>query len=161
MIFRGQGGWIILSTLVIGLVLDFIRLPSVLAQFKPDWLALVLLYWSMVLPHRVGVGTAWLAGLVVDAAQGIVLGQHALALAVLVFMSTKIHSQLRALPLWQQALTIMLFLLVHRLLLFWINGMLGYPSPDWWFLAPVLGSVLIWPLLIIVMRDMQRYFMLN
>ena len=161
MIFRDRGGWIILLTLCIGFVLDLIRLPGELAYFKPDWLALVLIYWSMALPHRVGVGTAWLAGLFVDATRGVVLGQHALGLAVLIYMTVKAHRQIRVMPLWQQAFGIMLFLLVHRLLIFWINGMVGYPSHDWWFLAPILGSVLVWPVLFIVLRDLRRFFMLK
>jgi rod shape-determining protein MreD len=158
MIFRGPGGWVIVLTLLLGFALDMIRLPASLAAFGPEWLALTLIYWSMALPHRVGVGTAWLMGLLVDAVRGVVLGQYALGLAVVVYMTLKVHRQVRVLPLWQQALSIMLFLLVERLLVFWINGAVGYPSRDWWFLAPLLGSALLWPILFIVLRDLRRYF---
>ena len=161
MIFRGSGGGLILLTLLIGFTLDMIRLPQWLESFSPEWLALILIYWSMALPHRVGVGTAWLLGLLVDAAQGVVLGQHALGLSVVVFMTLKVHRQVRVLPLWQQALSILLFLLVQRLLVFWINGMVGYPSQNWWFLAPVIGSVLVWPIVFIVLRDLRRFFMIR
>ncbi|MEZ5592325.1 MAG: rod shape-determining protein MreD [Gammaproteobacteria bacterium] len=161
MMFRGPGGWIILLTLLVGFTLDMIRLPRWLEAFNPEWLALVLIYWSMALPQRVGVGTAWLLGLLVDATYGVVLGQHALGLAVVVFMTMKVHRQIRVLPLWQQALSIMLFLLVQRLLVFWINGIVGYPSHDWWFLAPIIGSVLVWPMVFIVLRDLRRFFMIR
>jgi len=161
MMFRGPGGWVIALTLLVAFTLDLIRLPPWLQAFGPEWLTLTLIYWSMALPQRVGVGTAWLMGLLVDATRGVVLGQHALGLTVVVFMTLKVHRQIRVLPLWQQALSIMLFLLAERLLVFWINGMVGYPSRDWWFLATILGSALFWPVVFIVLRDLRRYFMIR
>lgn len=156
-----SGGWLILMTLGAGFVLDSLPLPPLLARFGPDWLALVLMYWCMALPQRIGVGTGWVLGLLVDAARGVLLGQHALVYAIWAFCAIKGHRQIRLFPIWQQALCVLLFLAAGRLLLSWIDGIMGYPPNDWWFLAPALGGAVLWPLVLILLRDLRRYYRID
>ncbi len=160
-LLRQPGGWVIVLTLAVAFLLDSLPLPPWLARFNPDWLALVLIYWCLALPHRLGIGSAWLLGLLVDAARGSLLGQHALVYAVMAFLAVKTHRQVRAFPVWQQAISVVSFLLVGRLLLFWINGMLGYPPRGWGFLTPLLSALLLWPVLFILLRDLRRYYRLT
>ena len=80
---RHKGGWVILLSFMLALLLDIIPLPLWVDRFRPDWPALILIYWSMALPHRVGIGSAWVLGLLVDAAKGTLIGQHALALLLM------------------------------------------------------------------------------
>ena len=80
--------------LIIALMLTMAPLPDWAAAFRPNWVALTLLYWAMTLPHNYSVGTAWIVGLVLDVAQGTLLGQHALALCFIVFVTVKFHLQL-------------------------------------------------------------------
>lgn len=155
---RHRGGWVILSSFIIALLLDSAPLPGWADRFRPDWPALVLLYWCMALPHRVGIGSAWLLGLVVDALKGALIGQNALGLAIIAYLTIRTHRRIRVFPLWQQALSVAVFLLCKLLLVTWINGIIGYPPQDWWFLAPLFGSVLFWPWVYIVLRDLRRYF---
>lgn len=152
------GGWVILLSLMGGFLLDGLPLPLWLERLSPDWLALVLIYWSMALPRRVGIGTGWVAGLFVDTVRGSLLGQHALVYAVLCFLAVKSHRQVRVFPLWQQAITVTLFLLSGRLLLFWIDAMTGYPPRGAWFLAPLASTLVLWPLVFVLLRDLRRYF---
>ncbi|HXH02328.1 MAG TPA: rod shape-determining protein MreD [Candidatus Competibacteraceae bacterium] len=156
-----QGGWIILCTLLIAFVLDSIPLPPWLDHFRPDWLSLVMIYWCMALPHRLGVGSAWTLGLLQDAARGTLLGQNALAMTVVAYMTLKTYRRIRVFPLWQQAWSVLLLLLVKQLLLVWINGVVGYPPRDWWYLAPALGGMLLWPWLFIILRDLRRHFQVS
>jgi rod shape-determining protein MreD len=158
MLSRHPGNWIIIWSFVIAFLLTIIPLPEGVDYFRPDWLCLVLVYWCMALPQRVGIGIGWLAGLCLDAARGTVLGQHALGLAIVAFLTRKTHRRIRVFPLWQQSLGILFFLLVNQVLMSWINGMLGYPSQDFWYLAPVLGSILLWPGVFIILRDLRRHF---
>lgn len=153
-----QGGWVIMLTLVAGLILDSLPLPPWLQPFRPDCLVLVLMYWCMALPQRVGVTTGWLLGLLVDAGQGVLLGQHALVYSIWAFCAVKAHRQVRLFPLWQQALSMLLFLLMGRLLLSWIDGMMGYPSGDGWFFVPAFTGALLWPIVLIILRDLRRYY---
>lgn len=152
------GGWLVLVTLMVGLVLDSLPMPPWVDRLNPDWVALVLMYWCMALPQRVGPGTGWLIGLLIDAARGVLLGQHALVYGIWAFCAIKGHRQIRLFPIWQQSLCILLFLAAGRLLLSWIDGMMGYPPSDWWFLGPALSGALLWPLVLILLRDLRRHY---
>lgn len=155
---RMEGGWVILVSFIIAFLLTIMPLPEWPDRFRPDWLSLVLIYWCMALPGRVGVGTGWLVGLIADAAKGTLLGQQGLALALIAFITLKTHQRIRVFPLWQQALIVLFFLLIKQLLVFWINGIIGYPPRDLWYLAPAVGSMLLWPWVFIILRDLRRHF---
>ncbi len=70
--------WVVILTLTVALLLDILPMPSIIAPYWPKWVALVLLYWSLALPHRYGLITAWVTGLFVDALEGTLLGLHGL-----------------------------------------------------------------------------------
>jgi len=57
-----EGGWLILLTFVAAMMLTIVPLPELLRQFRPEWAALVLMYWCMALPHRIGIGIGWKPG---------------------------------------------------------------------------------------------------
>ena len=156
-----SGRWVIALTLLCAFLLSEVAWPGVLQLFHPDWVAMTLIYWGMALPQRVGIGTFWVVGLLLDVARGGLLGQHALALAAVAYVVTQTYRQIRVLPLWQQTFSILLLLAIERILLFWISGVIGYPPRDWWYLAPALGGMVLWPLLFIVLRDVRRYFQIN
>jgi len=157
--YRGQ--WFILLTLLIAFAVTYLPLPLWIDRFWPDWVSLVLIYWCMALPQRVNVGTAWVVGLFQDAACGALLGQHALALAVVAFLTVKTHQRIRVNPLWQQALSVLGLLIINQLLVSWINGVIGYPPRNWWYLAPALGGMLWWPWIFIALRDLRRRFRIS
>lgn len=152
--YRGQ--WFILLTFLIAFAVTYLPLPLWIDRFWPDWVSLVLIYWCLALPQRVNVGTAWVVGLFQDAAAGTLLGQHALALAVIAFLTVKTHQRIRVNPLWQQALSVLGLLIINQLLVLWIDGITGYPPQNWWYLAPALGGMLWWPWLFIALRDLRR-----
>lgn len=155
---RRQGGMVILATLVIGLLLTVMPAPEWARPFRPAWHTLFLIYWAMALPHRVGVGGAWVLGILVDLLTGTLLGQHALSLSVIAFLVQRLHQRMRLFPLWQQAFAVLLLLSVERFVWFWVVGWSGQPFPDYRFwLAPLVGMVL-WPWFFIIMRDIRRRF---
>ncbi len=158
---RHQGSWIIVVSFIVAFVFTSLPLPDWIDRVRPDWVGLVLIYWCMALPHRVGVGTGWTAGLVLDASKGALLGQHALALTVVAFLALKTHRRIRVLPVWQQALVVMLFLTMNQLLVIWINGIIGYPPQNLWYLGPAFGGLLLWPWVYIVLRDLRRRFQVD
>ena len=61
-----HGGWVIILTFVISFVLTIMPMPQIAIHLRPEWSALVLLYWCMALPQRIGVGTGWIVGLLLD-----------------------------------------------------------------------------------------------
>ena len=81
----------VIMTLLVGLMLTIMPLPASVEPFRPDWLALLLIFWAMQLPRTWSVGSAWIVGVILDVAQGTLLGQHALALSVIVFITVRFH----------------------------------------------------------------------
>ncbi|MDQ5910024.1 MAG: rod shape-determining protein MreD [Pseudomonadota bacterium] len=156
-----NGRWVIAFSLLIAFLLSGVALPGVLDRFRPDWVAMVLIYWCMALPHRIGIGVGWGVGLLLDIGRGGLLGQHALALAVVAYLTLQVYRRIRLAPIWQQTFSILVLLAIERILIFWISGVIGYPPQDWWYLAPAVGGMALWPLLFVVLRDVRRYFQVS
>jgi len=142
----------ILISIVVALMLAMAPMPAWAIPFRPDWVALTLIYWSLNLPRTYSVGHAWLVGLVLDVAHGTLLGQHALALAFVVYVTVKLHLQLRLYAVPQMALTIIPLLAFYEFLLFWINGVTGIHSPLSTYWGPILTSALCWPLVTLALQ---------
>ena len=157
-VVHSSGGWVIALSFLVAFLLAGIPLPGGLGHFRPDWVAMVLIYWCMALPRRVGIGVGWLVGLLLDVGRGALLGQHALALAVVAYLILQTYRRVRVAPPWQQAISVLVFLLIEQILVFWISGVIGYPPRDWWYLAPAVGGMLLWPLLFVILRDVRRHF---
>jgi len=144
------------ASLVIALVLRLIPMGAEWEPWRPPWVLLTLLYWSMVLPHRVGVGVAWLTGLFVDAATGAVLGQHALGYGVTIYLMLRLHAQIRSFPLVQQAATVALLLLPYMSILLWVRGVAGHPPRSWDYWLPLLSAVPVWLVLTLALGRLTR-----
>ncbi len=153
-----RGAWVILSTLLVALSLSILPLPDWAAPYRPEWVLLVLMYWCIALPHRVGMGLAWIAGLLLDSLYGSLLGQHALAFTVVAYMCLRGYRHLRVYPLWRQALAVLALVALERLLVLWIKGVLGQAPTHWRYWLPSLTSMLLWPWLFIILRDLRRRF---
>ncbi len=148
--------WPILTSMLIALMLTILPLRPDFAAWNPDWVAMALIFWALAMPTRVGVGTAWVAGLLLDVLKGAVLGQHALALTLMCYPLMRFHLRIRVFPLPQQCFTVAWLLLFYNFTLFWIDGILGKPvgQPERWY--PVLSSTLIWPLVFDVLKRLRR-----
>ncbi len=149
---------VILVTLGTALVLTVLPMPQWAAEFRPQWMALTLIYWALVLPARVGVFWAWGAGLVMDVTTGTVLGQYALSLSVPVYLVVELHRRIRLFPPRQQAISVWVLLLVERLLALWVLGAIGQPTPPLEYWIPTFVGMLLWPLLFILLQNLSRRF---
>ena len=158
---RHHGGGIIVFTFIIALLLTVIPLPDWARYMRPDWVGLVLIYWCMALPERVGVATGWFTGLMVDLLTGTLLGQHALSLTVIAYITLKFHLRLRLVPVWQQSLTVLVLLVLHQLLALWISRIIGRPGAPWFFWTPSVLGMVIWPLAYATLRGIRRGFRVN
>ena len=145
----------VVITIIVALMLMVVPLPDWAAPFRPDWIALTLIYWAMMLPRTWSVGSAWLIGIVLDVAQGTVLGQHALALCLIVFITVRFHLLMRVFPMQQLTATVFAILALYQFILFWINGVAGIdvPAVDYW--GPVITGTLLWPFVLMVLRGVR------
>ncbi len=137
----------VLITILLGFMLMIVPLPATVEPFRPDWLALIMVFWAMSAPRRYSVGIAWLLGMVLDVAQGTLLGQHALALCVIVYITVKFHLLMRVFPLLQLTATVFALLALYQFLLFWINGVAGVSASAIEYWGPVVSGTIIWPVL--------------
>ena len=137
----------VIGTLFVGLMLSIMPLPDSIAVFRPDWLALLAIFWAMQLPRTWSVGTAWIVGIILDVSYGTFLGQHALALCVIVFITVRFHLLMRVFPLSQLTATVFALLALYQFLLFWINGVASVSAAAATYWAPVITGTLIWPFL--------------
>ena len=110
----------------------------------------------MAAPQRVGVGTGWTVGLILDVLYGSLLGQQAIAKTLLAFVTLKLHLQLRMFPRWQQAVSVLLLIVLNHLLILWIKSLVGQAPVDWAYWTPSIVSMLIWPWLFVILRDIRR-----
>jgi rod shape-determining protein MreD len=145
----------VIIALIVALMLTVLPLPDWLEAFRPDWIALTLIYWAMMAPRTWSVGSAWLVGLVLDVAQGTLLGQHALALSVIVFVTVRMHLLMRVFPGGQLAAAAFSLLALYQFILFWINGVAGVPVDAVYYWGPVISGALLWPVVTMLLNGVR------
>jgi len=153
-----RGGFIIIASFILALILTSLPLPEWIRPFRPAWPSLVLIYWCMAAPQRVGVGVGWSVGLLVDVMTNTLLGQHAMELAITAFITVKLHQRIRLFPLWQQAIGILLLLLLEEVLSTIVMGAIHRPAPALSYWASPFVGMLLWPWVYIILRDLRRRF---
>jgi rod shape-determining protein MreD len=148
--------WASTLSLVATLALVAVPLPGSVAALRPDWVAVVLLYWSLMAPRHFSLLTAFWMGIALDTLSGALLGQNALALLVVVYLAEKFHFRLRVFPLSQLAITVFLLLGLYEFILFWIDGMAGRTVPlvERW--VPPLTGTLVWVALYMMFDRRER-----
>jgi rod shape-determining protein MreD len=152
---------VIYLSLLVALVLMILPLPDWAQIYRPNWIALVLIYWSMALPKRVGLWFAFISGIILDASLGTLLGQHTLALVLIIAINMNFYQRIRVLALAQQAIYVFVLLLINQVLVAWVEGFLGRSTPLLAFFgAPFIG-MLIWPWVFVVLRDIRRKALLR
>ena len=151
--------WLVPGTLIVALMLVMVPLPEGAEPFRPDWVTMVVLYWAIALPPRFGLTVPWIAGLLLDVAQGQLLGQNALGIVLVAAFAIREHQRLRVFPVAQQAIVVTLLLVFKQALVLWISGMVGRAPDDLWlyFASPLL-TLVFWPVVFILLRDLRRRY---
>src|SRR3990167_3131724 len=140
---------LIFLSICIALILTLLPMPDWTTWLRPAWVLMVLIYWAMMMPYRVGVGTAWTVGIFMDLLNGTLLGEHALALTIIIYFVARIAIRLRMYPLLQQGGSILGFVWLYQFILYCIQGFIGElpNSPLYWLSA--VSSMLLWPWLFV------------
>jgi rod shape-determining protein MreD len=153
-----QGRMVIFLSLVAALLLTIMPMPLWAQWGRPEWVAMVLLYWVMALPERVGIGIAGLTGLALDIVEGAPLGQNMFALGVLTYLVLILYQRMRMFTPLQQSAVIFVLVGLNQLLCHWVQTLIGTPSPNLLFILPALVSAMIWPWLLIFLRFLRRHY---
>jgi rod shape-determining protein MreD len=146
------------ASLLVALLLNMLihMLLDGQSPWVPDLLAITLVFWTVHQPRRVGILAAFMLGLLLDVHQGSLLGQHALAYAVLSYLAILIHRRLLWFKLSEQSLQVLpLFVVAHalQLLVRWVAGD-GWPG--WGVVAAPFLEALVWPIATYMLLLPQR-----
>jgi rod shape-determining protein MreD len=147
--------WFFGGSIAFAFLLQLMPLPELVAPLKPYWVGLVLIFWAIETPERVGLGFAFLIGLAGDLLSGQLLAEQALRLVMMIFIVLRFRARLRFFPMWQQALAVLALLLNDRIVVIMVRGFAGdpMPSPVFW-LSPLVG-MLLWPFVFLLLDDLR------
>jgi len=146
---------LVIGSLLAAAWLSVLPLPQGLLWLRPCWVVLVLVYWLVALPSHVGVGVAWLAGLVMDGVTGSVLGQQALSLALIAFICQVSYQRLRMFSVLQQMLVMLVLAGLHQLIYHWLHNVRGTAASGIWYLLPALVTAVCWPPARVILRRLH------
>ena len=132
-------------TLLAALMINLLPLTGWVLVLRPDFVALVLLYWGIHQPRKVGFLPAWLLGLAMDVADGSLFGQHALAYSVMMFAAIALHRRVSMFDKRHQILHILPILLIMQLIVLGVREAAGGEFPGWWYFLASITGALLWP----------------
>jgi len=148
----------ITSSLIAGMLLSLLPLPQWALWYRPLWVFMIFSYWVLALPHRIGLGMAFVLGLLMDSLQGTLIGVHTIALLMTTFLLQKFYLRLRLFPLMQQASCIFVLSLLYQALIFMSQHVVAKLPFDWRYWMASLTTMLLWPWLFVLLRDWRRRF---
>ncbi|MBM3105485.1 rod shape-determining protein MreD [Pseudomonas sp. P66] len=158
---RSRNGWVVWLTFVLGLLLSVSPLPQFMEVFRPMWLALLLAFWTLALPHKVGMTTAFFLGLAEDVLYGTLLGQNALVLTLITFLVLTLQQRLRMFPMWQQSLVILVIFGLAQLVQLWLSALTGNRLPTLALIWSAVISALLWPWISFALRGLRLRLSIN
>lgn len=139
--------WLIYFSIFIGLILLIIPLKNsslLLAQLRPEFALLIVFYWALALPNKVGLTTAWIVGILQDSLTGSLIGSHALAFVLISFFIVRFYHRIRISSKLSQVLTIFILMLIYKVLFLWVTSATGKSNIgiEYWYSA--ISSAIFW-----------------
>lgn len=134
-------------SLLLAVLLDLIPFPEPISSWLPSFTALLMLYWALYRPQNIGIGMAFVLGLVMDVGLGTPLGGHALAFIAAVYLVQQNQRQISLYPFSLQSLAMFGALLLIQLVLIMVHFFQTHQFAGWNLLAAPCTSALLWPLL--------------
>ncbi len=135
----------VVFSFVVAFMLNMLPLTGWVLMLRPDFVAIVLLYWGIEHPRKVGFTPAFLLGLAMDVSDGSLFGQHALAYCVLIAAAMALHRRVTLFGLRGQMLHILGILLFVQLIVLLVRQAAGDAFPGWWYFLPSISGCLVWP----------------
>jgi rod shape-determining protein MreD len=148
--------WVIVLSFLIAFMLTAIPVPEWALPWRPAWIAMVLVYWCIALPQRIGVISGWVIGLILDVMHGSILGQHAFGLAFVAYIALQYHQRVRLYPLMQQTAFVALLVFVYLFVMLQIYDLLGSVKYGPSYLLGSVTTAILWPWMYVVLRDIRR-----
>lgn len=139
----------------VGLVLSVYPLPQSYAWYRPEIVGLLVVYWVLSLPQRLGMLFAWSVGLLLDVVEGGVWGANALGLTFVAYICQVSYRRLRSYSLTQQTFWVFVFIGVHQVFTNWVQSLSGYSVPTRYMFVATLLTAVLWPMLVVCLRRLH------
>lgn len=156
--FNTHGWPVIIISIIIALILTILPMPEWSGWLRPAWVLMVLMYWTISLPYIANIGMAWLVGVILDVLSGTLLGEHALALTVVIYVVSRMQSRLHMFPLLQQALSVFFLVFLYQFIIYCVQGFVGQLPHGWLYWSSAVTSMVLWPWVYSIMRNCRRRF---
>ncbi len=153
-----NGMFTIIVSFIIAIALLLFPLPDYLLWWRPNLVLMTLIYWTMTLPHKIGIFSGWFLGIITDVSLGSILGVHGVSMAVIAYIILVLSNRIRLFPLWQQALTISLMVGLDLVLSLWIQKFISTQPRYGEYWLPIFSSIFIWPLMLSLLHYVRRNF---
>ena len=155
---RQRGYWLISLTFILGLYLQAMPMPDGLLWWRPEWVSLLLLYWCLEIPYRVGVFHGFVLGLLLDLIEGSFLGHNALMLSFLAYLALLVHSRMRMYTLLKQSLMVFVLIGTSQLVFQWTQSPLGATASTILLVLPATTSAILWPFMHLTFDAIRRRY---
>jgi rod shape-determining protein MreD len=156
---KANGRWVIVLTFLVAYLLAIVPFPDWAMHYRPQWVAMVLIYWIMALPYRVGIASAFFVGAFMDILEGSLLGLNALSFAIVAYITLSLHQRLRMFSALQQSGLVLALVGLNMTITYWIKVATEQTDPgSMLFLLGALSSAFIWPWLFVFLRQLRRGF---
>ncbi len=150
--------WLVPLSIAIVLLLSIIPLPFEWRLWRPEFMALLVIYWATYSPQYFGVLMAWVCGLLLDIVELSPLGYSSLGLVVVAYISHLSYQRIRSYALWQQAAWVFILVGIYQLFSNWASGVMGKNIETPAFLIAALITAFLWPIMVIMLRSIKiRY----
>ncbi len=146
---------------VLAMLLAVYPISIELRWVRPEFVALLGIYWAVYLPHRIGPGIMWGMGMAQDVVEGTPLGLHALGLVVIAYICLLSYQRLRSFETWQQAFWVFVLVGIHQLFGNWVHSLRGNEAAMLLFLLPAISSALCWPVLVYLLDKLRVHYRIN
>jgi len=148
--------WAFSISCFVAFTLTLVQVPDWLSSFWPDWIALVIVYWSLLVPSRIGPLAGFIIGTMLEVLFAKTFGVLSAGLATLAFLVNISHLQLRVTSRWQQIFLVVFLVAIYKLVNLWFEGMVDgakITAQDW---LSLIGDLMIWPFINIVLDELRR-----
>lgn len=146
----------IVGTFVMAALVNMLPMWGSIWWIRPDFVALLVLYWCIDQPHRVGFTTAFMLGLLMDVAEGAFFGQHALAYSLLAYAAIAFHRRVSMFSPGAQVLYVVPLLILNDVIVLAIRMLAGADFPGYRYFIGSLVAGAFWPIVSVLLKLPQR-----
>jgi rod shape-determining protein MreD len=149
---------VIWLSFLLALLLMIFPLPQEAAWFRPEFVPMLVVYWTLVMPQQSSMLFIWVLGCSQDMLEGGTLGQHAMALMVVAYVCLLTYQRMINYTLWQQTFFVFVLVGLYQLVDNWVHSLQGNAAHSLIFLLPAVTSAVIWPVLWLLLERLRyRY----